>query len=316
MPLGGRKKKKGAPPMLDTTPSGFNAAQSFAVGHGGSDLTLGQGAASKTGGKEIKFTATGITYDNEEKQLSESHFEPWDPTQKTFLGKGAAGMVYLMRKKDSGEPVAVKHMSMSDKSDRDQTIEEVRSMWKLSHTNVVRFYGAYWRQQDQTVCFVLEYMNSNSLQHILRASHGTPMAEPVVGRVLGGVLAGVEYLHSQQIIHRDLKPGNVLVHDTGEDVVVKVADFGIVKTMESKKFSTTGVGTVAYMSPERLEINHDVGYDYATDLWAVGLIAGECATGAHLYPREVSPAAPSHAPTALRVSQSGAGPSCLRVDCD
>jgi serine/threonine protein kinase len=134
--------------------------------------------------------------------------------------------------------------------------------------------------------------------------------------VLGGVLAGVEYLHSQQIIHRDLKPGNVLVHDTGEDVVVKVADFGIVKTMESKKFSTTGVGTVAYMSPERLEINHDVGYDYATDLWAVGLIAGECATGAHLYPREVSPAAPSHAPTALRVSQSGAGPSCLRVDCD
>jgi hypothetical protein len=235
--------------MLDTTPSGFNAAQSFAVGHGGSDLTLGQGAASKTGGKEIKFTATGITYDNEEKQLSESHFEPWDPTQKTFLGKGAAGMVYLMRKKDSGEPVAVKHMSMSDKSDRDQTIEEVRSMWKLSHTNVVRFYGAYWRQQDQTVCFVLEYMNSNSLQHILRASHGTPMAEPVVGRVLGGVLAGVEYLHSQQIIHRDLKPGNVLVHDTGEDVVVKVADyFGITATVQRGTR-----GTRAYLAPEQLE---------------------------------------------------------------
>jgi serine/threonine protein kinase len=47
------------------------------------------------------------------------------------------------------------------------------------------------------------------------------------------------------------------------------------------------VGTVAYMSPERLEINHDVGYSYATDLWAVGLIAGECATGQHLYPPDV-----------------------------
>ena len=68
-----------------------------------------------------------------------------------------------------------------------------------------------------------------------------------------------------------------------------MADFGIVKTMENaeQQFATTGVGTVAYMSPERLEIDHDVGYTYATDIWAVGLIAGECATGKHLYPSEV-----------------------------
>ena len=68
-----------------------------------------------------------------------------------------------------------------------------------------------------------------------------------------------------------------------------MADFGIVKTMENaeQQFATTGVGTVAYMSPERLEIDHDVGYTYATDIWSVGLIAGECATGKHLYPSEV-----------------------------
>jgi serine/threonine protein kinase len=120
---------------------------------------------------------------------------------------------------------------------------------ELSHANVVQVHSAFWREADRSVCFVLEYMNSNSLQHILRASHGTPMAEPVVGRVLGGVLAGVEYLHSQQIIHRDLKPGNVLVHDTGEDVVVKVADyFGVTATVQRGTR-----GTRAYLAPEQLE---------------------------------------------------------------
>jgi serine/threonine protein kinase len=93
-------------------------------------------------------------------------------------------MVELMREKASGQAVAVKHMNMTAKSDRDQTIEEVRSMWRLDHANVVRFYGAYFCAKDQTVCFVLEYMNSNSLQHILKNCRQTPMAEPVVGRLV------------------------------------------------------------------------------------------------------------------------------------
>jgi serine/threonine protein kinase len=125
-------------------------------------------------------------------------------------------MVELMREKASGQAVAVKHMNMTAKSDRDQTIEEVRSMWRLDHANVVRFYGAYFCAKDQTVCFVLEYMNSNSLQHILKNCRQTPMAEPVVGRLVADILEGVKYLHSAKIIHRDLKPGNVLCHDNGQ----------------------------------------------------------------------------------------------------
>ena len=47
------------------------------------------------------------------------------------------------------------------------------------------------------------------------------------------------------------------------------------------------VGTVAYMSPERLRVDEGVGYSFAADVWAAGLIAGECACGVHLYPEEV-----------------------------
>jgi serine/threonine protein kinase len=83
-----------------------------------------------------------------------------------------------------------------------------------------------------------------------------------------------------------LKPGNVLCHHDEWTVTVKVADFGIVKEMEGE-FATTGVGTVAYMSPERLHVDDRVGYGFAADVWAAGLIAGECACGVHLYPAEV-----------------------------
>lgn len=207
MPLGGRKNKGKKPaPMLMVDSGSFNAEVSFAVG--ASSLTLGKGTSSKTEGKEITFTEHGITYDNHLRALSEENFECWAEGKTTFLGRGAAGMVELMREKRTGDPVAVKHMSMTAKSDRDQTIEEVRSMWKLDHPNVVRFHGAYFCAKDQTVCFVLEYMNSNSLQHILKKCQETPMAEPVVGRLVGDILEGVRYLHSQKIIHRDLKPGS------------------------------------------------------------------------------------------------------------
>jgi hypothetical protein len=67
-------KKKRPPPMLAAVSVDLMEA-SYAVGAG--HLVLGQGAMSKTGGKEIEFTESGITYGSEEKKLSESAFERW-----------------------------------------------------------------------------------------------------------------------------------------------------------------------------------------------------------------------------------------------
>ena len=53
------------------------------------------------------------------------------------------------------------------------------------------FHGAYLCQADHTVCFVLEYMNANSLQHLLKRSNQMPMDEAVVSRVTQGILAGI-----------------------------------------------------------------------------------------------------------------------------
>ena len=83
-------------------------------------------------------------------------------------------------------------------------------------------------------------------------------------------------------MHRDVKPGNVLLTQNGS--AMKVADFGIAKTTGAAH-TTAGqiVGTMAYMSPERVA---GAPASVADDLYAVGIVAYEALIGRRPYPQE------------------------------
>lgn len=88
------------------------------------------------------------------------------------------------------------------------------------------------------------------------------------------------YLHVVgRQIHRDIKPANILINSKGE---VKLTDFGISKELEeSNQFAHTFVGTVTYMSPERIEGKR---YNHLSDIWSFGMVILEMATGSYPYP--------------------------------
>mmetsp|Transcript_12875 Transcript_12875/g.19950 ORF Transcript_12875/g.19950 Transcript_12875/m.19950 type:complete len:122 (+) Transcript_12875:270-635(+) len=91
---------------------------------------------------------------------------------------------------------------------------------------------------------------------------------------------GLYYLHSNHIIYADLKPSNVLMNEFN---ILKLCDFGLSKKLsdlEKKKDgdqNTNKMGTPYYMAPELFA--DDGVYSFYSDLWALGCVLYELATG-------------------------------------
>jgi len=94
------------------------------------------------------------------------------------------------------------------------------------------------------------------------------------------LLRGLTYCHSRRILHRDLKPQNLLINERGE---LKLADFGLAraKSVPTKTYSNEVV-TLWYRPPDVLLGSTE--YSTPIDMWGVGCIFYEMASGRPLFP--------------------------------
>ena len=88
------------------------------------------------------------------------------------------------------------------------------------------------------------------------------------------IAAGMEYLHAQRIIHRDLKSLNVLLDD---NFTIKICDFGLSKTMDSIKSSTSSqtVGSAPWSAPEFLDPKKIKERSEKGDVFSFGVVLWE-----------------------------------------
>ena len=112
--------------------------------------------------------------------------------------------------------------------------------------------------------------------------------DQTLAHILTGILEGLKYLHSQGIIHRDIKPQNILLaRDNNHNLIPKIADFGISKTVDSGNTSASMLlGTVEYMapeqfSPEKYGINKKISYN--VDVWAFGVMVYNLIKGEYIF---------------------------------
>ncbi|MGW8331028.1 Stk1 family PASTA domain-containing Ser/Thr kinase [Streptomyces sp. NPDC055808] len=159
----------------------------------------------------------------------------------------------------------------ADASFVERFIREAKSVARLAHPNVVGVFdqGA----QDQYVYLAMEYIAGCTLRDVLR-ERGALQPRAALD-ILEPVLAALGAAHRAGFVHRDMKPENVLIGDDGR---VKVADFGLVRAVDSVT-STTGsvLGTVSYLAPEQIE--HGTA-DTRADVYACGVVLYEMLTGA------------------------------------
>jgi len=222
----------------------------------------------------------------------------------SILGKGGMGEVFRADDLILGQPVALKFLPESAKSNVSlltRFYDEVRIARQISHKNVCRVYDI--GEVDGQPYLSMEYIDGEDLGSLLRRIGRLPADKAT--EFARKLCAAVAAAHAQGVLHRDLKPANIMIDSRGE---LRVTDFGLATITEQLHPAEIRNGTPAYMAPEQLA---GTEVSSQSDLYAVGLILYEMFTGK--LPLQADTIAEI---THLRQSSQPAKPSTLIGDLD
>ena len=201
------------------------------------------------------------------------------------LGAGGMGEVYRAKDTRLGREVAVKvlpqHLS-SNPEIRARFEREARTVSSLNHPHICTLHDV--GSEGDVDFLVMELVEGETLA--ARLTKG-PLPLPEVLKIGAQIADALDRAHRAGVTHRDLKPGNVMLTKAG----AKLLDFGLARASGLGAASDltssptvaapltaegTLLGTFQYMAPEQLEGNDS---DARADLWALGCVLYEMATG-------------------------------------
>ncbi len=211
------------------------------------------------------------------------------------LGQGSMGVVYEAIDQKLGRHVAVKLIiPQEDRATRASSAverfwREARAASSLNHPGICTIYEL--NEAGESPFIVMELLEGSSLEKLYR---GHPMPYPKLVEMGVQLTDALDAAHRRGILHRDIKPANIFVTQSGQ---AKLLDFGLAKFDDASREGIVGadaptagnpltssglsVGTVAYMSPEQAR---GEPLDARSDLFGLGVVFYEMATGQHPFP--------------------------------
>uniref|UniRef100_A0A2P2I967 cyclin-dependent kinase n=1 Tax=Hirondellea gigas TaxID=1518452 RepID=A0A2P2I967_9CRUS len=195
------------------------------------------------------------------------------------IGEGTYGIVYKAKDVSSGEILALKQIGLdaADEGIPSTAIREISLLKQLQHPNIVRLYDVIHTEKQLTLVF--EYLDQD-LKKYLDNSGGGGLTLYIIKSFLHQLLAGIAFCHKHRVLHRDLKPQNLLINVEGD---LKLADFGLARAFGIPVRSYTHeVVTLWYRAPDVLLGSRN--YSTPVDIWSIGCIFYEMATGKPLFP--------------------------------
>lgn len=197
-----------------------------------------------------------------------------------LLGQGGFGVVWKARQIAVGRDVAIKFLASEDPQAAQRFEREAVALGRLRHPNLVAIHDF---ELGPPAFLVAEFAPGVSAHEWVEGSPSEAQVVQVMAQVSAAIAAG----HAAGVVHRDIKPANILIDDQGEELSVKVLDFGLAKVHGSRQGDITKTGevwgTVGYMSPEQLRGRE---IDEATDSYCLGVVLYELLSGRPLFSGE------------------------------
>jgi len=179
---------------------------------------------------------------------------------KQPLARGGFGKVY--RAKWLEDPVVIKVIRTDSEKDIEDIVHEAVLTLRLSHPHVVKLFGIT-RVKPTKLGIVMEEAKHGSLDKWIGQIHGDKLM-----KIALGIVDGLTYVHSQKVIHRDIKPRNILMFGTDDDMIPKIADFGVSKLIQTTIMTHTRVGQDLYMAPE---VKVNTKYSFTADIYSLAM---------------------------------------------
>lgn len=189
------------------------------------------------------------------------------------IGAGGMSIVYKAKCNKLQRFVAIKVLReefVTDEAFVQKFKSEAFSAGSLSHPNIVSIYDV--GQEDDLHYIVMEYVEGQTLKEYIEQNG--PLAPNVTLEYGIQIVSALRHAHNKHVIHRDIKPQNILIT---HDQMLKVADFGIAKAVDSSTIVATGnaIGSVHYFSPEQAKGKY---VNETSDLYSCGIVLFEMAT--------------------------------------
>ena len=222
------------------------------------------------------------------------------------IGTGGSGVVFLANDTLLQRPVVIKLLkrgNLTIDQMRATQLREARIASAIDHPNVCAIYDVGETSSEsgdgEEAYIVMQYIPGKSLDKLI--AEGPSSLQLVLSAGIQ-IADGLAAAHSLGIFHRDLKPANVMLTDGG---LIKILDFGLARrlSLDQTDFDPSGPadarnlpplgatytargGTIAYMAPEQFVTGQS---SVQSDIFALGLILYELATGRHPFHRPDAP---------------------------
>jgi serine/threonine protein kinase/tetratricopeptide (TPR) repeat protein len=239
------------------------------------------------------------------------------------IGGGGMGVIYEAEDTRLHRRVALKFIHpqlITDEQLKKRFLREAQAASSLDHPNICNIYEVD-ETPDGRLFICMAFYGGESLSHLAKKA---PLTAREVFQIGFSVAQGLSCAHRNGIIHRDIKPGNIMITPEGH---IKIVDFGLAKLTGSTRLTRTDmtIGTVRYMSPEQ---STGKTVDHRSDIWSLGVIMYELATGKTPFRGDIDAAViysilhedppPANEVEGTDVSEEGARiiAKCLEKDAD